>query len=363
MKKKIVIIGSTGKLGSKLLEYTSKCKIPIFATTCFTNNKKIIEQKNKYKIKYTYELSKKTDKTKFLKILRHKIDIIYFLDYGSYSLNYLNSYLKFNTNSIIAIANKELITAGGPVLQEKIRSKKNIFIPLDSEHFSLMNSNINKKNINKIYITASGGPFYFKKKLNLSKVSLNKVLSHPKWNMGKNNLIDSSNFINKILEKYELSHIYDIPLSKIDILICKEAYIHSLVCYNDNTIAINCFTNDMLITLIKPLSYFFKIKPKKIDNKFLSTKNLQLLVPNDNRFKLFKYYKKLSNYDHYKQILFMIINNSAHNLYLSNKLNYNDIINYIMSEIVKHRKPDKLNSIDSILGFISKINNYYKSNV
>ena len=363
MNRKIVIIGSTGKLGSKLLNFLFKNKIPVFAATCFTNNKKLLEQKTKYKIKKTFVLGTRGDRTNFTSFLKNKIDIIYFLDYGSYSLNYLNSFLKYNTYSIIAIANKELIIAGGPVLQKKMSHNRNKFIPLDSEHFSLLNSNINKNNVSKIYITASGGPFYFDKKISMSKVSIKNVLSHPKWKMGKNNLIDSSNFINKVLEIYELSHIYDISLSKIDFLICKEAYVHSLVYYKDNTVSLNCFNNDMLITLIKPLSFFYNIKPLKIDNNYLDVKNLSLIVPKDNRFKIFKYYKEIIKFDHYKQILFMIINNSAHNLYLSNKLNYNDIVDYIMSEIKKHQIKDNLKSIDSILKFISKINKYYRSNV
>tara|TARA_B100000963_G_scaffold23105_1_gene17278 strand:+ start:526 stop:1617 length:1092 start_codon:yes stop_codon:yes gene_type:complete len=363
MKRKIVIVGSTGKLGSKLLKFISKNKISVFAATCFNNQKKISEQKNKYKIKHTFALGNETDQINFYNILKDNIDIIYFLDYGSYSLNYLNHFLKFNYNSVIAIANKELIIAGGYVLQKKINSKKNIFIPLDSEHFSLINSKLNQENIYKIYITASGGPFYFNKNFNLTKVSSKKVLSHPKWKMGNNNLIDSSNFINKILEIYEVSYIYNIPLSKIDFLICKEAYIHSLVYYKDNTVSLNCFANNMLITLIKPLSYFYKIKSLKKDHKFLNFENLKLNIPNDNRFKVLKFYKKLSNFNHYKQILFMIINNSAHNLYLSNKLKYNDIVDYILSEMKKHNKPKELKSIDTILKFISKINNYYKTNV
>ena len=71
----------------------------------------------------------------------------------------------------------------------------------------MINSNNINKEIDKVYITASGGPFYFKKKLNLNKVSLKQVLKHPKWDMGKNNSIDSSNFINKMLEIIELSII------------------------------------------------------------------------------------------------------------------------------------------------------------
>ena len=79
--------------------------------------------------------------------------------------------------------------------------------------------------------------------------------------MGKNNLIDSSNFVNKILEIYELSYIYNIPLNKIDFLVSKEAYIHSIIHYKDNTLSFNCFLNDMIITLLKPLSFFMKLNP------------------------------------------------------------------------------------------------------
>ena len=92
-----------------------------------------------------------------------------------------------------------MIIAGGENLIDKINRSKNTLIPLDSEHFSLINTKINHKELKKIFITASGGPFYFKKKVNLEKVNLTQVLAHPKWKMGFNNSIDSSSFINKIL--------------------------------------------------------------------------------------------------------------------------------------------------------------------
>ena len=259
MTVRITVIGATGKLGNKLLSYTSKNGISVSCITCYKNNKKLNEQKRKYNINKSFVLSDIRDKYKFLNFLKTKINIIYFLDYGSLSLIYLNHFLKFNKRSIIAIANKEMIIAGGALLQSKIKKNKNIFVPLDSEHFSLLNSNTNKNDIRKIFITASGGPFYFNKKINFNYVTSKSVLSHPKWKMGKNNLIDSSNFVNKILEIYELSYIYDIPLNKIDFLVSKEAYIHSLVHYNDNTLSLNCFANDMIITLIKPLSFFSKL--------------------------------------------------------------------------------------------------------
>lgn len=362
MNNKIIIVGSTGKLGTKLLNYTNKNSISVYGVCCFKNKKKILNQKNKYSIKYSFTLIEKKDQNSFYKILEKKIKLIYFLDYGSFSLNYLNHFLKFNRNSIIAIANKELIIAGGSILQNKILRTNNSFIPLDSEHFSLINSKI-KNNINKVYITASGGPFYFKKNIKLSSVSKYEVLSHPKWTMGKNNLIDSSNFVNKVLEIYELSYIYNIPLTKINFLISKEAYIHSIVHFNDGTLSINCFTNNMLLTLIKPLSFLYKIGEIKLNQDYLISDKLRIERPNDRRFTIFKNLKKLKNLSHSDQIKLMIINNSAHKLYLSNKLKYNDIINYIMIELSKNKSSVYLNSFEKILRFIDLNNNYYGTDV
>ena len=363
MINKIVIVGSTGKLGSKLLSFTKKNSIPIFSITCYKNSQKLNQQKNTYSIDNCYTLSNDSDKKKFFKVLKKNIQIIYFLDYGSNSLKYLDFFLKYNSKSIVAIANKEMIIAGGKLLQSKIKQTKNIFIPLDSEHFSLFNSNINKHNIQKIYITASGGPFYFKKNINLQSVSITKVLSHPKWKMGINNLIDSSNFVNKILEIYELSCIYDIPLNNIDFLISKEAYVHSIILFKDNTVSINCFNNNMLITLVKPLTYFYKINAFKSKNKFLDKKNLIIERPNDKRFAVFKFKNKLMKLTHSQQITLMIINNSAHKLYLSNNLNYANILKYIIKEINKNKECKKLKNMTSVLNYISNKNKYYKTNV
>ena len=363
MTVKVIIIGSTGKLGTKLLNYTSKNFIPVFGITCNKNYKKLERQKRKYSINKSFVLSNPQERERFFRLLETKISIIYFLDFGSLSLSYLNHFIKFNKKSVIAVANKEMIIAGGTLLQYKIKITKNIFIPLDSEHFSLLNSNINKNNIKKIFITASGGPFYFNKKVNFNNVDSKLVLSHPKWKMGKNNLIDSSNFINKILEIYELSYIYDIPLNKIDFLVSKEAYIHSIVHYNDNTLSLNCFMNDMIVTLIKPLSFFYNIQPMTLKQNYINTNNLKIEKPVDKRFLILNYRKELIKLTHSQQIRLMIINNSAHKLYLSNKLQYSNIINYIMRELQNNSVDVKLNTFNSIIKFLISTNKHYKTNV
>ena len=357
MKNKILILGSTGKLGTKLLDYCFKNNLQITAITCFTNIKKIQKQKNRFNIKNSFCLSVKENKNFFLDYLKNNnFTIVYFLDYGSYSLKYLNIILNNNTKCILAIANKELLIAGGNILINKINLTRNSLIPLDSEHFSLLNANSNNNQIKKLYITASGGPFYFKKNLNLNNVTLNQVLAHPKWSMGINNSIDSSNFINKILEIYEMSSIYKIDLEKINFVISKEAFVHSIIIYKDNTISLNCFDNNMLLALIKPLTILYNSKELRINSKnYLNINNFKFQEFSDRRFKVYKYFKYLRSFDHSHQILFMILNNIAQKKYLNGNLKYNNIIDFIMKSIFTNKFNKKLNSIDDILRYIDLI--------
>lgn len=353
MSPKILVIGSTGKLGTILLNYCNKNLIRINAITCFTNSKKLANQKKSYKISNSFCLSIDNEKYEFINYIKNnKFNIIYFLDFGSESIEYFNLLIINNNKCYFAIANKELIISGGQILQNKIKKTSNYFIPLDSEHFSLTKSNLDKSLVDKIYITASGGPFYFKKNINLNNVNLSQVLSHPKWKMGTNNSIDSSNFINKILEIYELCIIFNIDIKNIDFLVSKEAYIHSIVIYKDGSIILNCFDNNMLITLSSPLRYFFNLKKFNISKKYLSIKNFKLEEFKDNRFKIIKYYNKFRILKHSQIIQFIILNNIAHKYYLSNKIKYQDICDFIFKNLIKSKK--KFKNLSEILVYIKQ---------
>jgi len=361
MKPKILIIGSTGKLGIKLLNYCKKSKINIFCITGYKNTNLLSLQSKKHNVKNYFKLSDKKEVHKFkLFLTKYKINIIYFLDYGYKSLNYIDIFLKNNTKSIIAIANKEMVIAGGETLIDKINKSKNTLIPLDSEHFSLIDTKINDKDLKKIYITASGGPFYFKKNVDLENVKLREVLAHPKWKMGINNSIDSSNFINKVLEIYELSILFKINLNKIDFLINQDAYVHSIVVSKQNIININCFDNDMLITLTAPLLRLYPNIDLKFKKSFLNYKILKLEIFNDKRFKIYKYLAILKKLSPQNQILFMILNNIAQKKYLSGEIKYNFILDFIMINLKNINKPRKFKSISDRLKFIDSINSSYE---
>ena len=328
MLPKILIIGSTGQLGTKIIKYCTNNNILISSITCFKNDKKMNSLAKKHKIKNKFKLSDKFEYVAFSNhIKKNKFDIIYILDFGSESLSYVNLLIKNNKKAFISIANKELIIAGGSKMISSIRRSNNIFIPLDSEHFSLINSNFSDSNIQKIYITASGGPFFFKKKVKLNGVTTEQVLKHPKWKMGINNSIDSSNFINKLLELYELSSIFDIDMKKIDFLVSRDAYVHSIIIYKNGLVSLNCFNNDMLIPMIYPLTFFYDLRYKS-PSKYLNNKNFKLHYFDDKRFKI---YRKLSfsKTKHHDQIKFMLLNNVAQKKYLNNEIDYQDIISFI----------------------------------
>ena len=362
MKPRILVIGSTGKLGSKLLRFASKNEISIDAICCFKNKKKLFFQHKNFNIKNKFILSDIGDSKKLLDYIKsNKIKIIYFLDFGSQSIKYLIHFLKYQTNSIIAVANKELIIAGGNILMKSINKKKCIFIPLDSEHFSLFKSNLVESEIKKIFITASGGPFYFNKNLNLKNVSFSNVLSHPKWSMGKNNLIDSSNFVNKILEIFELSYIYNISLKKIDFVVSPEAFIHSIVQFNDGSITLNCFDNDMIVTLIKPLNYFYNLKNKKHSTLLFKHKSYYFEKFADDRFEIVKNLKNFMNFSHIDVIQFMLLNNIAQKKYLSGNINYLNIVPFILKRIEFSSKKYKLNTLGDIEKTLKILINKYEN--
>ena len=365
MTKKILIIGSTGKLGVLLVKYCKNNNIQIDAVASYKNYRLQVNQQSKLNIKNGFCLSRKEETVRFKNFIKfRKFKIVYFLDYGALSLSYINTIIKNNSNTLLCIANKEMIIAGGKLLIDKIYNSGNKLVPLDSEHFSMVNSNTLNNEISRVYITASGGPFYFKKKVNLNHVSLKQVLKHPKWDMGKNNSIDSSNFINKVLEIIELSIIFNIDINKIDFLVSKNAYVHSMVIYKNSTVLINCFDNNMLIPMVSPLIKLFnskKIKPMVSKNFDIS--NFQLEKMHDKRFKIKKYLKRIKEFNHLERIYFLILNNKAHSIYLNNKLKYNSILDFIFTNMPNKQNINiKLKSFNNIISLINKLKSKYEIN-
>ena len=371
MINKIIVIGSTGVLGTKLLSYLNKNKKKISLITCYTNYKKLLKQKKSSGAKQAIVLDAKlknlNNNLKFgedylLKFIKSEtIDLIYVLNTGFESLKYIDYIIKYQKKCTIAVANKEVLIAGGKLLIDKILLSGNNFLPLDSEHFSLIEllpkRNLIKSFVSKIYLTASGGPFYFDPNFRINSINIKQATTHPIWKMGFKNSIDSSNLVNKILECFELSSLYDLPLSKIGITISPKAFAHSVVFYNDKRISINCFLNDMMIPLTSPFANkVFYSKPNTNIN-VLSNNDLSFSIFDNKKFQILKHYKKLLKFTHIEQINFMILNAEAVKRFILTDINYWDIIPFIFKNIEKYPKKKKFKNLYEIIRYTNMLSN------
>ena len=245
MKKNISILGSTGSVGLSTLQIIDKKKFFFKVTLLAANNnyRLICDQIKKYKPEYfiisnfkVYLKVKKKFKDKQVKIFNNfekinfkKLDLSIAAIPGIAGLEPTLLFIKKSKK--ILIANKESIICGWN-LMKKLASKNNTtIIPVDSEHYSIFKliENLNQNEIEKIYLTASGGPFLNYKKKELRKISPKEALKHPKWKMGQKITIDSSTLMNKILELIEAQKLFNLPNNKLDIIIHPNSLVHAIV--------------------------------------------------------------------------------------------------------------------------------------
>tara|TARA_B100000989_G_scaffold294952_1_gene274997 strand:+ start:1906 stop:3069 length:1164 start_codon:yes stop_codon:yes gene_type:complete len=252
MKKKIAILGSTGSIGKSLLKIIEKNKnqFEIELLTANENYRELIKQTRKFNVKnviITNDLSYKKFKiinqnpkikvyTSFdnlNKILSKKVDYTMSAIVGINGLEPTIKIIKFTKT--IAIANKESIICGWNLISSRLLRYKTKFIPVDSEHYSIWYAlnNCIHSNINKIFLTASGGPLLNVSKKKMKNIKIKDVLKHPNWKMGKKISVDSSTMMNKVFEVIEAKNIFDIKLMDLSILIHPSSYVHAIVNFKD----------------------------------------------------------------------------------------------------------------------------------
>ena len=243
------VYGSTGVIGKTFLRII-KNQFPEYKINllCAKNNiKLLVKQCKVFNTRYVYlDNQKKINILKSIlpkeiKILnenelkeylqKSRSDLSILSVSGYESLKYLEL-ICINTNKI-GIVSKEAIVSAGHIFKNITKKHNTKIYPLDSEHFSIFQNfnkiKIDSPNLKKIYITASGGPFINKKFNSLKNISFKEAAKHPKWKMGYKNSIDSATLVNKCLELIEAHYLFDIPLTKLDILIHPESLVHSII--------------------------------------------------------------------------------------------------------------------------------------
>ena len=232
-----------------------------------------------------------------------------------------------NSTKNIAIANKESIVCAWSIIEKKLIKNKTNFIPVDSEHFSiwslLKNEHINK--VDKIYITASGGPFLNYKINKLKYVTLKQAINHPNWKMGKKISVDSATLMNKVFEVIEAQRIFNIDIKKFEILIHPNSYIHSIVKFINGQIKILAHDTDMKIPIFNSI---YQNQIKKFDNKKVNINllnKLNLKYVDLKKFSNIKILKKIKNYNTLYETALISANDELVDLFIKNKIKFLDI--------------------------------------
>ena len=278
--KNIAILGSTGSIGTQTLQVISenKNKFKIDLLSANRNYKLLIEQAIKYKPK-TIIFGDINYKRNLEKGLKHEKINIY---YGKKALNNFTEFCNpslvltalvgksgliptinaIKNNIDIALANKETLVVAGEIIM-KLCEKHNVNIyPVDSEHSAIYQCLVGEKHetIEKIILTASGGPFRNKKLNDLKKITKKEALNHPNWSMGDKITIDSSTLMNKGLEVIEAQFLFNVTIDTIDVVIHPESIIHSMVEFNDGSIKAQLGEPDMKLPIQYALGFSERIK-------------------------------------------------------------------------------------------------------
>ena len=379
MKKKIAILGSTGSIGKNLIEIIKKDKkqFKIELLTANKNYKEILNQAKVFGVKNIII----TDRESFQKIKRKKLkNIKIFNNFKSFDLifkkkiDYVMSSISgihgleptlniIKYTKIIAIANKEAIICGWHLIKKDLKKFNTSFIPVDSEHFSIfyaLHKN-NISNIEKIYLTASGGPLNNIPKSKFKSVKISDAINHPNWKMGKKISVDSATMMNKVFEIIEAKKIFNLKYEQLDILVHPSSYVHAITKFNDGMINIIAHDTNMKIPIFNSIYDNQKkiIKTEKLNIKKLNFLNFKKV--DTEKFPSIKIIKKLKNKESFLETIIVLSNDELVNLFLLKKINFTDIIIILQKiftmkkfKILCKKRPGNLKSIIYLDKYIRK---------
>lgn len=364
--KKIAILGSTGSIGTQTLDIIEQNpdRFTAAVLSCGTNVELLGKQIEKHRPVFAVvsneddavEMGKKYPRTEFLYgieglvVAAAKTDCDMVLNSLIGMMGLLPTYYAIKAGKDIALANKETLVAGGQVVMDAVKEKKVRLLPVDSEHsaiFQALQGN-DKRDINRIILTASGGPFRGCTEEQLRKVTVSQALNHPNWKMGNKITIDSATMMNKGLEVIEARWLFDVPAEKIEVAIHPQSIIHSMVEYIDHSIIAQLGVPDMRVPISYALTY-----PARIENKingvdFFEMGSLTFEKPDLDTFKCLSFaYEAAKSGGSYPVVL-----NAANEVlvqqFLEGRISFLDIQNTI-EKILQNHKPVYQLALEEIL--------------
>ena len=369
MRKKIVILGSTGSIGQQTLEVIQKHtnEFEVVGLSGWENIRLLKEQIRFFKPKIVVvkngdvakRLKRELDNLNNVKILwgtdglieisiLEEVDVTVVAITGIASL--IPTFEAVKKGKKVALASKEAMVVAGELLIKEAKLSNAKIIPIDSEHSAILQclKNEQKDSVEKIILTASGGALYNFTETALKNVSVEDALNHPTWKMGNKVTIDSATLMNKGLEVIEAKWFFDIPANKIEIVIHPQSYVQSMVQFIDGTIIAQIGEHDMKVPIQYALFY-----PNRISNNFSRlelTKVGQLTFkkPNFNKFPCINLAYHAIGTGGTMPAVLNGANEIAVNAFLNSKISFS-AIPLIIQNTMKEHKPKYNPNINDIL--------------
>ena len=362
--KNILLLGATGSIGKSVLSVINenKSKLNLFGISLNNNigvAKKIIDDFNPSFIyiedkdafdnqKESKEIIHMNGYEELKDLINHQdVDIIISAISGFTGLK--ATHLAASSGKKILLANKESIVAGGDLILPLAKESNSEIIPIDSEHnaiFQCLSGEKGVDDVQRVTITASGGPFINKKLLDLKNVKKSDALNHPNWKMGSKISIDSATLVNKCLELIEAKYLFDLDEKYFDLVVHPQSIIHSIVTYVDGSSICQLSKPDMRIPIAHALSNENRLN---IDFDSIDFTNLELSFqefPSD-RMGIQDIAREVCNIGGSLGTIFNAANEIAVENFLNEQINFNEIYEVIYRTFDKNNMSNDL-SLESI---------------
>lgn len=360
MKKKISILGSTGSIGRQALEVIEKLqdKFEIIALSAGGNIDLLNEQIQKFKPKYAYSSSpEKIVGAKSISLeeicSNTENDIILVAVSGKIGLKPTITAIKNGID--IALANKETLVMAGDIVMPLAKKYNVNIIPVDSEHCAIHQCIKDIAQVEKLIITASGGPFLNKTVEDMKNATVEQTLAHPRWNMGKKITVDSATLMNKGLEVIEAHHLFGMNYDKIEVVVHPQSIVHSAIEYVDGSVIAQIGLPSMHIPIQYAITYperFEGIKSKSFS--FSEIARLDFEEPNWEKFKALNLAYNAGRIGGSAPVCLNASNEEAVFAFLEGKIKLFNIIDSVENMLSKHELVKEPN-IDEIFDIDKEI--------
>ncbi len=354
--KRIAVLGSTGSIGRQVIDVAERLpdRIQITALAAYKNAALLAEQAKKIRPQIVAiadsslagELAFRlqgetcriaTGKEGLIKVATwHEADVLVVSLAGSAALE--PTVAGIESGKQIALASKEVLVAAGEVVRRLANRHKINILPIDSEHsaiFQCLNGE-KKDNLEKIILTASGGPFRNKPAEQLNNVTLEDALAHPTWSMGKKITIDSATLMNKALEIIEAQWLFDIPADKVQVVIHPQSIVHSMVMLKDGSILAQLGLPDMRLPIQYALTYPDRIDTNLPKLDIIKKGPLTFEDPDCGKFPALKLAYKAAEVGGTMPAVFNAADEVAAQLFLEGKIPFTGIVELVDKTMLAH---------------------------